>query len=212
MIWYAETPRKALLQMVGDLCALAWIAAWVWVGLLVYNVINALTGPVVSLQEAGADFNVRMQGAGDRVQDLPMLGDRLSQVFDGVGGAGGNLERAGANLAEAIGNIALLLGGVIAAGPILSVLIPWLLVRIRFAQRASAAQRIIHSNRDLDLFALRALAHQPMHKLVRLTEDPAGAWRRGDPALTRALADLELRSLGLRLPGTVSDSRPPAGS
>ncbi len=211
MIWYAETPRKALLQMVVDLCVLAWIAVWVWVGLLVYNLINALTGPIITLKNAGADFNGRMQGAGDRVQDLPMLGDRLSQVFDGIGGAGGNVESAGATLAEAVGNLALLLGGVLAAGPILSVVVPWLLLRIRFARRAGAAQRIIHGASDLDLFALRALAHQPMHKLTQLTDDPAGAWRRGDPGLTRALADLELRSLGLRLPQQVPDA-PPAGS
>ncbi len=65
---------------------------------------------------------------------------------------------------------------------------------------------------DLDLFALRALAHQPLHVLARITDDPAGAWRRGDRAVTDRLAELELRANGLRLPpgasGIVARCRP----
>ncbi len=54
--------------------------------------------------------------------------------------------------------------------------------------------------RDLDLLALRALAHQPTRQLLRVTGDPAAAWRRDDTAVVRELAALELRALGLRSP------------
>ena len=53
---------------------------------------------------------------------------------------------------------------------------------------------------DLDLFALRALSRQPMHRLARISDDPAGAWRRRDPAVVRRLAELELRTVGLKPP------------
>ncbi|NNH54440.1 hypothetical protein HLB15_19615, partial [Promicromonospora citrea] len=51
---------------------------------------------------------------------------------------------------------------------------------------------------DPALLALRALANQPLRALARVTDDPVAAWRSGDEDTIRALADLELRSLGLR--------------
>ena len=61
-------------------------------------------------------------------------------------------------------------------------------------------QRFIDESADLDLFALRALARQPMHLLARISPDPAGAWRRSDPGVVRELALLELRTVGLHPP------------
>jgi hypothetical protein len=45
---------------------------------------------------------------------------------------------------------------------------------------------------------LRALANQPLRSLTRISDDPVAAWRSGDPDAVRKLADLELRSLGLK--------------
>jgi hypothetical protein len=47
------------------------------------------------------------------------------------------------------------------------------------------------------------MSHQPLHRLARISGDPAGAWRRRDADVVRALAELELRDVGLmpeRLP------------
>jgi hypothetical protein len=49
-----------------------------------------------------------------------------------------------------------------------------------------------------DLLALRALATQPLGRLVALDPHIAAAWRRGDPEAVGKLASLELGSLGLR--------------
>ena len=76
----------------------------------------------------------------------------------------------------------------------------WLFVRGRFVRRASAAQHHIDGNPDLDLFALRAMANQPMTRLAAVHADPAGAWRAGDPRIIRELALLELKDVGLRPP------------
>lgn len=45
------------------------------------------------------------------------------------------------------------------------------------------------------------MARQPMHRLARISDDPAGAWRRQEPEVVRALAALELRDSGLSVPG-----------
>ena len=76
----------------------------------------------------------------------------------------------------------------------------YLPLRLRFVRRASAGQRFVDAGEDLDLFALRALSNQPLHVLARISPDPAGAWRRQDTGIVRALAELELRSDGLRPP------------
>jgi hypothetical protein len=74
-------------------------------------------------------------------------------------------------------------------------------------RRATAAQRFIDSAADLDLFALRAMARQPMTRLAAISDDPSGAWRRGEEATIRALALLELRDSGLRPPALPAGSR-----
>ena len=62
------------------------------------------------------------------------------------------------------------------------------------------AVRFVDANEDLDLFALRAMARQPLHVLARISDDPAGAWRRQDRRVVHALATLELKEEGLRPP------------
>ena len=69
----------------------------------------------------------------------------------------------------------------------------WLPFRIRFAVRATAARRYLDAADDVDLFALRALARQPLRQLVAIDPSPTLAWRRGDVEVIRALAGLELR-------------------
>src|SRR4029453_13356895 len=98
---------------------------------------------------------------------------------------------------DAVDKLATFLGVVIAVMPILILLILWLPVGVRFIREATSAQKSIDAAADLDLFALRALARQPMTELARIADDPAGPWRPKDPAVTHALASLELRETGL---------------
>jgi hypothetical protein len=39
-----------------------------------------------------------------------------------------------------------------------------------------------------------------MHRLAKVSDDPAGAWRRGDPEVVRELALLALHDAGLAPP------------
>ena len=134
-----------------------------------------------------------------------MVGDRAQGPFDGAGGAADGLAGAGRAQVEAVDSLAFWLAASVALIPIVLLLALHLPRRVRFVRRATAGQRFLDSRADMDLFALRAIAHQPLHVLARLDDDPAGAWRRGDRAVVDQLAALELHSVGLRVPARMAE-------
>ena len=149
-----------------------------------------------------ASSTVGMTSAGDQVGKVPLVGDSLQGPFREAARTGVALTQAGTDLGSAVDRLALVFGVSVALIPIVVWLLVWLPVRVRFVRRASAVQRFVDGPADLDLFALRALAGQPMHRLARIHDDPAGAWRARDPRVIRELAVLELRDSGLRPPPT----------
>jgi hypothetical protein len=200
---YADLPGRRTVQILADLGMLVWVCGWAWVGRLVLDTTMALAAPGHQLESAGSGFREQMAGAGDAVRDVPLVGDKVAEPFRRAGGAGTTIERAGADLVDAVTHLANLLGWVTALVPIIVVGLVWALLRGRFIRRATAAQRFIDAAADLDLFALRAMARQPMRRLAAVSADPTGAWRRGDTATIRSLALLELRDSGLRPPAAL---------
>jgi hypothetical protein len=81
---------------------------------------------------------------------------------------------------------------------ILPLLAPWFALRLRYARQAGATSGLAASAGGIRLLALRALTNQPTHRLLAVTPDPVGGWDRDEPAVTAALAGLELRRLGLQ--------------
>jgi len=197
---YSDLPARRTRQAAADGCVLLWVVTWVWVGTRVHGATLALAAPGRRLEEAGTGFTSVMNGAGDSVDGLPLLDDRIAGPFRAAAGAGVDFADAGRDMVTAVERMALLLGLTTASVPILIVGLFWLWLRVRFAQRATAAQRFVDAEPDLDLFALRAMATQPFQRLAAIDADPAGAWRRGDRDVVRALAVLELRECGLRPP------------
>ena len=197
---YADLPGRRLAQILTDVGIVAWLVLWAWVGRRVHDVTMALAEPGRQLQGAGAGFREKLNAAGDGVDNLPLLEDRIAGPFRSAAGAGTDIEMAGTDLVSAVERFAVLLGWTTALIPILIVGIWWAIARARFVRRASASQRFIDADDDLDLFALRAMANQPMASLAKISSDPSGAWRRGDRETIRALALLELRDSGLRPP------------
>ncbi|WP_456786005.1 hypothetical protein [Cellulomonas sp. P5_C5] len=200
MTLYAQTPWRRARQIVADLIVVCWVVLWVRAGQRVYDVVGQLAAPGRTLEAAGSSLSESLTSAGDTVARVPLVGDDVRAPFTAAGGAADSIADAGVEVQEGAHQIALVLGLTVAAVPILLVVGVWLLVRARFVSRARAAGRILDSAADLDLFALRALATQPVRALARVSDDPANAWRRGDPEVVRALASLELGSLGLRAP------------
>jgi hypothetical protein len=197
---YADAPARRTRQLLGDLLLLLWVVVWVRVASTVYDATLALARPGTEIWQAGNGLSGQLRQAGAAVGDLPLVGEEIRAPFDGAGDAASRIARAGAAQVQAVHDLAWWLALAVGLIPVLLALAGYLPARWRFARTATAGQRFIDSSADLRLFALRAMARQPMHRLARVTDDPVDAWRRGDREVIRALALLELRDAGLEPP------------
>jgi hypothetical protein len=197
---YADTPTRRTRQLLADAFIVLWVGLWVYAGRQVHDLVTSLRSPADSITSAGQSVNDSLTGAGEQAGQIPLVGDQLRTWLTQAAGSGTTLRDAGASMADTIDRLALGLGLATALAPISIVVAVWLYVRIGFVRTARQSQRFIDAGEDLDLFALRAMARQPMRALAKVSDDPAGAWRRQDRAVIRELALLELRDQGLRPP------------
>lgn len=210
MKMYADAPARRSLQMTGDLLLVVWVYAWVRTAMVVHDATAALAGPGQQISDAGNGLAARLREAGRTVGNLPLVGSEARTPFDGAGAAAGRIAAAGDAQVQAVHTLAFWLGLAVAAIPVLVVAGVYLPLRYRFIRQATAGRRFVDSTDDLDLFALRAMARQPLHRLARISDDPVGAWRRGDPQVVRDLAALELRDSGLSMAAiSTSADKPP---
>ena len=197
MTWYSEIPARRTRQIAGDIWLVAWSALWIWAAVRLYDLVMNLAAPGLAVSSSATDLASRFDDAGAAVGQVPLIGDALQSPFDGMGGAAIAIADAGQASADAVSLLARFLAIALAVLGIASWAMVWVPIRIAFIRRATAARRFLDSTEDLDLFALRAMARQPLHLLARISDDPAGAWRRGDRDVISALASLELRAEGL---------------
>lgn len=196
---YSDFGPRRTRQIIGDLLALAAIAAWVWLGIAVFQLVMNLSTFGRQMEDAGAGFRKTMTEVGENLGGVPIIGGGIRIPFDGASDAGGALEAAGQSQQVAVSQLATGLGLGIAALPILTILVIWLVPRLRFARKAGRARAIVNSDVGVDLLALRALATQKISALTKVSPDAMAAWRRGDEPVMRALAQLELRASGVRM-------------
>jgi hypothetical protein len=195
---FADTPVRRTLQVLADVLFVAWLVVWVWIGTAVHDGTMELAGPARQTDSAASSLADQLRDAGGRLGEAPLVGDELAVPFDKAASASDGIATAGRDTVEAVERLALLLGLSVALIPILVVAVIHLPIRWRFVREATAGARFVDALEDLDLFALRALAHQPMRVLAKVSDDPAGAWRARDPEVVRRLAALELADVGLR--------------
>ena len=198
---YADLPARRLRQVVGDVLLVLWVVASLLLARAVHDATLLLAAPGRELEEAGTGLAARLREAGSAVAGTPLVGDELEAPFAGAGGAADRVAAAGVAQVAAVEQLATWLAVAVGAVPVLLALAVYLPRRWRFVRAASAGQRFVDADQDLDLFALRALTSQSLPRLSAISRDPAGDWRRGDPAVVRRLAELELRTVGLRPPG-----------
>ncbi|QIG41710.1 hypothetical protein G5V58_02010 [Nocardioides anomalus] len=197
---YADLPGRRELQLLGDLGLAVWVVVWIYLAAKTHDAVMALAAPGRKLDEAGTSMASRLRDAGSTVGGIPYVGDDASRPFDGAGSSADQMAAAGRSQVAAVETMAFWITLAVALVPILLALAFYLPPRIRFVRNATAGQRFLDSAADLDLFALRAMAHQPLHVLAGVSDDPAAAWRRQDPDVVRRLAALELKAAGLAPP------------
>ena len=196
---YADAPGRRSRQMLGDLLLLGWVWLSVRAALVVRDATLSLAEPGRQISDAGTGLAAKLRDAGRTVGEVPLVGDQVRAPFDGAGGAAEQIAAAGDAQVQAVQTLAFWLALAVAAIPVLIALAVYLPARWRFVREATSGRRFVDSSDDLDLFALRALTRQPLHRLARICDDPAGAWRRGEHEVVRELAALELRDSGLEV-------------
>lgn len=197
---YSQIPTRALRQVLGDLWLLIWSACAVWFALQIREKVEALAAPGQAIADAALGLTRTLNSASSSADNIPLIGGVLARPFESMGIATTMIETAGRTQVEAVMSIASLLQWTIIIVAIVPLASLWIPLRIAFIRRASAARKFVDSAADLELFALRAMARQPLHVLARINSDPVGAWRRGDQATINQLAQLELRAEGIRMP------------
>ncbi|MGZ8744669.1 MAG: hypothetical protein ACXWXO_17255, partial [Nocardioides sp.] len=195
---YADSSARFARQIVADCLFLCWVIAWIAIGQAVHDGTMALAEPGRQIESSATSLAESMTDAGDVLEGVPVVGDDAATPFEQASDASESLASAGRAEIEAVETLAFWLGVTLAVIPILVVAVFYVPGRVRFAREATAGQRFIDSAADDELFALRAMTNQPMHVLAGITDDPVGAWRRGDQDVIRTLAAVEMRSVGLR--------------
>lgn len=200
MGFYARRPGRAVGQILVDLFIVGWAVLWWHVGQVVKSTVDAVAEPARAARTSTATLSDQVRQAADQVARVPYLGDDLRRPFDDAVRSLGDVVTSADQQIASIERAALVLGWTVFAIPVVVLVIIWLPARVRFFLRARASQRFIDAQPDLDLFALRAMVVQPMHVIARISDDPVSAWRRGDRDVIDALAGVELRRSGLKVP------------
>lgn len=198
---YADRLPTAIRQLITDLIVVIWVYLWIRAGLWVHDMVQKLAVPGQKLETAGGGIADNLTDAGGKVGRVPLVGDQLVKPFNGAADAARSLSDAGRQQQEIVGQISLVLALVAVAVPLALVLFGWLPLRVRWIRRAGVASSVRDAPAGRDLLALRALASAPLSDLTRLGPDIAQSWRNGDPEAVDALAELELRKLGLTSSG-----------
>jgi hypothetical protein len=198
---YAERLPTAIRQLLTDIIVVIWVYLWVRAGLWVHDMVEKLAVPGQRLQTAGGGIADNLADAGSKVDRVPLVGDQLVKPFNGAASAARAIADAGRQQQQIVHQMSVVLAIVAVSVPLALVIFLWLPLRLRWIRRAGVAATVRAEPAGRDLLALRALASQPLDALTRLGPDIAQSWRNGDAEAVDALAELELKRLGLTVAG-----------
>ena len=200
---YAKRPARMIGQLLGDGFVLLWTIGWAIVAIFVHRVIEVLATPARETAKTAVRLAENFREAAAEAAKVPVAGDQLRRPFDSAAVTLGNLITSANEQVASIERLALIVGWLVFLIPVTIVVAFWLPRRIRFYRQARASQVFLDSLSDLDLFALRAMAAQPLYVLAQISDDPVQAWRSGDREVINKLAEIELKRDGLRLPASL---------
>lgn len=74
---YADLPGRRAAQVVADVLSVGWILACTNIGKAVHDATMGLRQPADGLASAGNQLEAGMTSAGDRIAQVPLVGDAL---------------------------------------------------------------------------------------------------------------------------------------
>ena len=196
---YSDFAGRRAAQIAGDLAALIVLVVGIILAVTIHNAIAAFRSIGRTVMQSGSDFSSTMNDIGKQLGGVPLIGSGISAPFSAASGAGRTLSRAGSDWQAGVERLATLVGWTVALLVVLVVLAGWVRPRLVGALRRGALARLANRSSDLELLAFRALATRPAREVAGVAPSPVASWRRGDPEVVRALAELELHASGIRL-------------
>jgi len=194
---YSAWPVARARQVSADVLAIAAIILFAALGIATATLISALADLGRSIEDAGREFQSTMTDAAATIGDIPLVGGGAGAPFRDASDAGAALAAAGRDQQQLVHVLAVVAGLAVALIPIALILRHWLVRRLVFARRATAARALAGTVGGVELLALRALSRGTDRELLALSPDPVADWRRGDATVVRRLADLALRDAGV---------------
>ena len=159
---YAKRPAKMIGQLVGDGFVVLWAIGWAIVAIFVHRVIEVLATPARETARTAMRLAENFRQAAAEAAKVPVAGEQMRRPLDAAAGTLGSLIDSANDQVVSIERLALIVGWLVFLIPVATVVAFWLPRRIRFYRQAHASQVFLDSLADLDLFALRAMAAQPL--------------------------------------------------
>ncbi len=201
---YPDVPKLRTAQILRDLLVLGLIVLFVWIGVSVYHLVDALSVLGEGVSNAGNGLQGAFDNVGDAVSNVPIVGGALGDAFHGAGDAtGGNIANLGQQGQDAVHMLARTIGVITAGLPIAVLLVAVLPGRVRGIREMSSARALtgidLADPERARLLAMRAAFGLPFRELLPYTQDPFGDLAEGryDALVRAALADVGLQPRGL---------------
>ena len=180
-----------------DMTIVVWITLWVLLGVFIGRAlwdVGRIADPII---RNAAGLSQTAQGF-DRLRSVPLIGGALGGVVGGVTGTADKTQAEAQAVKDRIHQIALVVGCLIALGPVLVALVIYLPLRLPWQRDVRAIRAAIARDPD-DLvlqryLAERAMLGMPYDRLRALSDDP---WRDLQTGRAGRLAAVELDRLGL---------------
>lgn len=177
---------------------LVWVVAWILIGLAVARDVRNLMTLSDTVVRAGTAVGETGRAL-HALESLPFVGDRIGKVAGQVDAAAAQAVRSGRDSRESVQRLSVLLGVSVAIIPTLPILAMYTPFRISRSREVRAIRRAATRAQGDPMFeeylAHRAVENMPFHKLREVTPNP---WRDLEAGRHTALAEAELRRLGLR--------------
>lgn len=179
-----------------------WVVFWVVVGGATGYLMWQLTGLSAGVVDAGRALDT----AGKALRDLsgiPVIGERTGELGNQITETATSVRAGGASAATSLRGLAVLLGIVVALGPVSPVLVGYLPRRLAWRREVREVGAALDApathDAAVEQLARRAVHNLGLRDLLSITPDPEGDLAAGR---WRPLAGAELQRLGLSTPAS----------
>jgi len=195
-IAYPSSPSGRLIHFL-DLVLVMWIAGWIALGISVGNEVRGLGELSDTVQSAGRTLDQAGRQL-DTLKGLPFVGNRIHSVGLQLAMAARSAIESGRSSREHIESLSVLLALAVGAAPTLPLIALYVPLRKGRIKEVRAVRKGMREAPDgsFDVFlAHRATERLSYAALRHVSTDP---WEDLKAGRYRALADAELRRLGIR--------------